>query len=379
MSERALDVVVLGGGIMGSTTALHLAEAGMRVAVLDRRGLCSSASGVNAGTLSLLNKRVGLIPYALRSLDLWETMAERSGVEVGYRRIGGLSIAFTEEEAEAMRTHMEEKRQAGAPIEIVDAARARELEPSLSSHVVLASFCPFDGFANSALTGLAYRKMLLQARVDVREGFEVTALARDGDGFAVTGNGATLRARRLVMAGGAWLGTLTRNLGASLPVRVRINQVAVTERYPKTITRVLVHANGFLTLKQSTNGTVLIGGGWQGSGTLDEGRTDIVMENLIGNLRLAQHTIPALAKTRLVRTWHGFEGFVADYMPLAGELNELPNAFVVGCTRGGFTIGPYVGKLLAEHILGKETELPLFDPNRFQGTTGAPLRPALEF
>ena len=379
MSEGVLDVVVLGGGIMGSTTALHLAEAGMRVAVLDRRGLCSSASGVNAGTLSLQNKRVGLIPYALRSLDLWETMAERSGVEVGYRRIGGLSIAFTEEEAEAMRTHMEEKRQAGAPIEIVDAARARELEPSLSSHVVMASFCPLDGFANSALTGLAYRKMLLQARVDVREGFEVTALARDGDGFSVTGKGATLRARRLVMAGGAWLGTLTRNLGASLPVRVRINQVAVTERYPKTITRVLVHANGFLTLKQSTNGTVLIGGGWQGSGTLDEGRTDIVMENLIGNLRLAQHTIPALAKTRLVRTWHGFEGFVADYMPLAGELNELPNAFVVGCTRGGFTIGPYVGKLLAEHILGKETELPLFDPNRFQGTTGAPLRPALEF
>ena len=354
---------------MGCTTALHLAEAGMRVAVLDRRGLCSSASGVNAGTLSLQNKRVGLIPYALRSLDLWETMAERSGVDVGYRRIGGLSNAFTEEEAEAMRTHMEEKRQAGAPIEIVDAARARELEPSLSSHVVLASYCPFDGFANSALTGLAYRKMLLQARVDVREGFEVTALARDGEGFSVTGKGATLRARRLVMAGGAWLGTLTRNLGASLPVRVRINQVAVTERCPATITRVLVHALGLLTLKQSTNGTVLIGGGWQGSGTLDEGRTDIVMENLIGNLRLAQHTIPALAKTRLVRTWHGFEGFVADYMPLAGELNELPNAFVVGCTRGGFTIGPYVGKLLAEHILGKETELPLFDPNRFQGTT----------
>ena len=149
MSERALDGVVLGGGIMGCTTALHLAEARMRVAVLDRRGLCSAGSGVNAGTLSLQNKRVGLIPYALRSLNLWETMAERSGVAVGYRRIGGLSIVFTEEEAEAMRTHMEEKQQAGAPIEFVDAARARELEPSLSSHVVMASFCPLDGFANS--------------------------------------------------------------------------------------------------------------------------------------------------------------------------------------------------------------------------------------
>ncbi len=378
MSKKTLDVLVLGGGIMGCSTALHLAEAGMSVAVLERRGLCSSASGVNAGTLALQNKRVSLIPYALRSLEMWASMAERSGIDVGYQRIGGINVAFTDAEADVLKSHAEEKRRAGAPVEVIDPARARELEPGLSSHVVLASFCALDGFASSTLTGRAYRKVLLRAGVDLREGFEVTSLARDGDGYRVGGGGATFVARRLVMAGGAWLGKLTRQLGAPLPVRLRINQVAVTERCPPILRRVLLHALGFLTLKQSTNGTVLIGGGWQGSGTLDKSRTDMVRENLIGNLRLAQHTIPALAKTRLVRTWHGFEGFVPDYMPLAGELKELSNVFVVGCTRGGYTIGPYVGKLLADCILGKDPEMPLFDPNRFRASDGAPLRSAVE-
>ena len=80
------------------------------------------------------------------------------------------------------------------------------------------------------------------------------------------------------------------------------------------------------------------------------------------------------ATTRLVRTWHGFEGYVPDYLPLAGELHGAANAFVIGCTRGGYTIGPYVGTLVAEHILGKTTELPLFDPNRFQTSAGASRR-----
>ena len=365
MKEHSLDVLVLGGGIMGSSTALHLAEAGMNVAVIERRGLCSSASGMNAGTLALQNKRISLIPYALRSLEMWASLSERSGIDVGYKRIGGINVAFTEAEAEILKNHAEEKQHAGAPIEVINPARARELEPGLSSHVVLATYCALDGFASSTLTGRAYRKMLLRAGVEVQEGFEVVSLAREGECYRVSGESATFLTRRLVMAGGAWLGKLTATLGAPIPVRLRINQVAVTERCPPIIQCVLVHALGFLTLKQSTNGTVLIGGGWQGSGMLDKRRTDIVQEHLIGNLRLAQHTIPALARTRLVRTWHGFEGFVSDNMPLAGELQDLPNAFVIGCTRGGYTIGPYIGKLMAGQILGEPIEMPLFDPNRF--------------
>jgi glycine/D-amino acid oxidase-like deaminating enzyme len=350
---------------MGCATALDLADGGMRVAVVERRGLCMEASGVNAGTLSIQIKRAALVPYALRGWELWRTLSKRLGVDVNFHIRGGVTVAFTEEEAELLKSRMGDRRDAGAPIEIVDAPRARAIEPALSDRIVLASYCPIDGYSNPSVIGLAYRTALLRAGVVVHERAEVTSLARDGAAFAVQAGGTILRGRRLVLAGGAWLGRLAAMLGVSLPVAWRINQVSVTERSPFFVRAMVGHATGLLTLKQADNGTVLIGGGWQGEGDPNDGRSALVPEHLIGNLRLARCTVPALAGTRLVRTWHGFEAHAPDFMPLVGPLTAAGDVFVIGCVRGGYTIGPYMGQLLAQAILGQEPERPLFDPCRF--------------
>ena len=68
---KGFDAAVIGGGIMGCTTALHLAQGGMRIAVLDRGPLCRAASGANPGTLSMQTKRAALLPYALKGWDWW--------------------------------------------------------------------------------------------------------------------------------------------------------------------------------------------------------------------------------------------------------------------------------------------------------------------
>jgi glycine/D-amino acid oxidase-like deaminating enzyme len=139
---------------------------------------------------------------------------------------------------------------------------------------------------------------------------------------------------------------------------------------PPIMNTVLGIATSLLTLKQSTNGTVLIGGGWQGKGDPQRGGYEILPENLVGNLRLASYVIPALRNARIVRTWLGVEGKSADVMPLVGDVPGATGAYIIGCVRGGFTIGPYMGKLLADYILGREPEMPLFDPSRavMQGT-----------
>lgn len=360
------DALVLGGGIMGCSTALGLAEGGMSVALAERRRLCAAASGVNAGTLSLQIKRAALVPYALRGWEMWRTMSERLGLDVGFHVRGGLTVAFTEEEAATLRTRMDERRAAGAPIVFVGPQEARRIEPALSEAVVLASHCAMDGYSNSTLTGRAFRGALLRAGVDVRESAEVLRVERDGEGWVVGAGGAELRGRRLVLAGGAWLGRIAALLGVHLPVHSRVNQVAVTERSSPLFRAIVGHALGVLTLKQSDNGTVLIGGGWQGVGGPESASTDVQLENLVGNLRLARYAIPSLASTRLVRVWHGLEAHVPDSMPLVGALGRDGSLFVIGCVRGGYTIGPYMGRLLADRILGREPERPLFDPNRFQ-------------
>lgn len=356
----AYDIAVIGGGIMGCSTALRVAMAGMRPIVLDQGDLGQGASGVNAGTLSLQIKRVNLMPYALRGHYEWQAM----GDAVGFRKTGGYTVAFTEREEELLHERQTLKAKAGAPITFVSNNALRAVEPNLSHKVRAASYCPEDGYANASLTGQYYRSQLRSNAVNYLEYCQVNDVSQDAKGFALATPQGIVRARRLLLAAGAWLKPIAAMLGVDLPVQARINTVSVTERMPALMSHVIGHATGLLTMKQKANGTILVGGGWQGRGTPQDGRGEVMANSIVPNLALAQFALPELAHARVLRSWTGFEANVPDFYPLAGALPGVEGAFVLGCVRGGYTIGPYIGKLMGDLILGREPELPLFDPGR---------------
>lgn len=359
MSRSPYDIVIVGGGIMGCASALRLADHGLRVALVERAALGQGASGVNAGTLSLQIKRVDLMQYALRGHRLWTRFGDR----VGFVQSGGLTLAFTQQEAELLYTRMKLKREAGAPIAFVSKAELEKIEPGITGDVVAASWCGEDGYSNSSLTGDFYRKCLMESGVDVFEQQQVTRIEHDS-GFEITAGQNRYRGRQLLLACGAWLKSAALMLDVDLPINARVNTVSVTERMPDLMTTVIGHATGLLTMKQKPNGTVLIGGGWQGVGSPDAGRGSVVAPNLLHNLRLAQHVLPALGGARILRSWTGYEANVPDFFPLAGKLPGYQDAYVLGCVRGGYTIGPYLGQLMGDYVAGVEPELPLFDPAR---------------
>lgn len=354
------DMAVIGGGIMGCAAALRLTEGGMRTIVLDQGDLGLGASGVNAGTLSLQIKRVRLMPYALAGHREWEKM----GDAVGFKKPGGYTLAFTHREAAMLQERQTLKAQAGAPIRFVPVGELKTAEPNLASSIVAASYCPEDGYANSSLTGQYYRRRLSAAHIDVRERCPATTISQTSGGFRIETPQEPVNSARLLIAAGGWIKPLAGQLGVDLPIDVRVNTASVTERTRPLFSAVIGHATGLLTMKQKTNGTVLIGGGWQGRGTPKTGRGTVTMETVIPNLALAQFALPALGQARVTRCWTGFEANVPDFYPLAGQLPGIADAFVLGCVRGGFTIGPYIGRLMGDFILGRETELPLFDPGR---------------
>ena len=355
------DLIVIGAGIMGATAALRAAQGGMRVVVVERDAAGSGASGVNAGTLSLQIKRVRLMPYALRGYEWWK----QAGDDVGFKRTGGYTLAFTAAEHALLEERMTLKRDAGAPIELVSPAEARAREPALCDRVVGASYCAADGYADSTRTGAYLRVLLRAAGVELREHAPVHAIDAGDRGFRVTASDRPIEARRVLIACGAWTASVAAMLGVTLPIGVRVNTVSVTEPCPPRLHAAIGHATGLLTLKQKSNGTFLIGGGWQGRGSPETGRGEVSGDTLLQNLRLARFAVPALAHTRVIRSWTGFEAFVPDYYPLAGALPGVSNAYVLACVRGGYTIGPCIGPLVAELIQGHEPELPLFDPARF--------------
>ncbi len=378
---QAFDVVVVGGGVMGCTTALFLARGGMRVALVERDALCRAASGVNAGTLTLHMTRAALIPYALRATQMWMETERWLGSSVLATSAPGLSLAFTEAERDLLHERAMARRKCGAPIELMEPDAARLIEPGLNPEVLEAAFCASDGFTSAYLTGRAYHSALRAAEVGLFERTEARRIDWSEGCYRVYGpdnQPAPVRidARRLVMAGGVWLEPLCAMLDVSIPVKTLVNQLIVTERMPRIMRTVLSVANGLLSMKQFANGSVLIGGGWQGVGDRSSGPVEPIPQNLIGNLRLAQHVVPALARARVARIWLGLESESADGMPMIGALPGRDDAWVIGCVHSGYTSGPYMGKLLAETMLGKTPELPLFDPARLVrgGTESTPER-----
>lgn len=357
--DMTYDIAVIGGGIMGCATALRVAQGGMSAIVLDQGDLGQGASGVNAGTLSLQIKRVKLMPYALKGHHLWAEM----GAAVGFAKTGGYTLAFNAREAEMLQERQTLKAEAGAPIEFISNNRLRAAEPNLTQKVEAASFCPEDGYANSSLTGQYYRARLRDAGIAYREGCKVTAIERTVE-FTLSTPQGPIRAKRILLAAGAWLKPLAALLDVDLPLTARVNTVCVTERTRPVINSVIGHATGLLTMKQKANGTVLIGGGWQGLGTPQDGRGTVNADTVKPNLALAQYAVPALGQARVTRSWTGFEANVPDFYPLAGALPGVADAYVLGCVRGGYTIGPYIGQLMGDLILGREPEMPLFDPGR---------------
>ena len=357
------DLVVVGGGINGATVALFAARGGMRVALIEQDQICRGASGVNAGTLTMQMTRVALIPYAMAAHAMWASAPAWLGHDVGVVVCVGLSLAFTERDEELLTYRAARRREAGAPIEIISADEARKVEPGLGQGVRVAGWCAVDGYANAYLTGLAYRRALSDSGVTLMERRRATGIEATAP-FVVATDRGPVRGRRLVIAGGVWIEPMCAWLGVDLPIKVLVNQLSVTERVAPVMRTQVGIASGLLSLKQYPHGTVVIGGGWQGWGDRATGKSGIVPDSIIGNVRLACHAIPALKAARLARSWTGFEAETADALPVVGPIPGVADAFVCGSIHSGYTSGPYLAKLLAELILGGVPERALFPPDR---------------
>lgn len=366
------DVAVIGAGVMGCSTAFHLAQGGMKVALVDRGQLCREASGVNAGTLTLHMTRAALVPYAMKAWEMWMTAEQWLGAGVLATKAPGLTLAFTEAECDMLEERAAARRSYGAEINILTPQQAQAIEPGLNPNILKAAHCDIDGYASAYLTGQAFHHGLRQQQVQIFENHPVVDVHRDNSLFEIiTQQQTRIRAKRIVLAGGVWIEPMLAWLGVHIPIKTLINQLTITERIRPVMQSVVSVANGLLSLKQFANGTVLIGGGWQGIGDRENGAVEAIPENLIGNMRLARYVIPELSQARIARVWLGLEAETADAMPIMGSVPDIENAYVVGSAHSGYTSGPFMGKITAQYILGQEPDMPLFDPARLLNSQAA--------
>ena len=346
------EVCIVGAGVMGASAAWHLAQRGADVLIIEKSIAGSEASGATAGTLAIQNKRPAAIPFALQALDMWRSLSEQLGNDVEYEVRGGLRVAHSDEDAEKLERAVVQQRALGVDVEMIYPPQLRTFAPYLSPDVQAASYCSRDGMANPFATVRAFLRASTCAGARVETGCTVTNAACDADrGFMLLTSKGAVRCGILLAAAGAWTKDLARMLGVDLPIHVELLQALITNVGPRLFPHVITHVRGNLTLKQQRrSGKILIGGAWPGEGCVESGRKDVRRDSLLGNLRWAVETIPAIRETQLLRSWVAFEGRTPDRMLVCGPIGP-PGFHVLGCSAGGFTLSPLAGSIAAEYIL----------------------------
>ena len=369
---KAADIVIIGAGVSGLSVALPTAKAGCSVVVLDKGEPWCDASGANAGTLSIQVKRREVLSLIHESIQRWQRIPEDYGIDVGFAQLGGIRVATTDVEIGQLTQSVKEQQNEGMDVEILDEATLRAMAPWLGPKVKAGSFCPWDSYSNPLQAGNSLVAGARNMGIVVAGGNVVVAIdhekSSDGGFFCVrTLTGQTIHASHIVNTAGAWAGEISAMLGTKLPMEVDVNMLTVTESVPPFIDRVVTHSGGILSIKQYLNGTCLIGGGWQGQGSVISGAKNIEYERFLHNMRVAAKVIPALANLRIIRTWAGFEAVAPDALPIMGQLGRYDNAWVLACARGGYSLAPALGTRLSEMILNPSTResFPQFSPKRF--------------
>jgi len=362
------DVLVIGGGIIGTSAAYFLSKQGIDVLLIERAEIGRGASGATAGTMVLQSKELEAIPLRQESVRIWGELQEEIEEDLGFRQHGGLRVAENSQQFEILSRDVSEQRKLGLSVEILSSQELHSFAPFLGPSVVAASFCDKEARGDPliASVALAQAAQTQGARIQTHESAEQIEI-NGGECFLVQTSKGLYRTSCILNCAGVWSKDIFSMVGLDFPITLSTQQAMITEQVPTLLPYIITHVEGNLSLKQLDTGNVLIGGGWEAIGDVKSNTKKVRFDSILGNVRCACRVVPALKDLNLLRCWAGLEGRSPDLLPILGKLNHLPGFYCACCAKGGFTLGPAMSKLVSELIVNGKTSFPIeaFDVNRF--------------
>ena len=369
------DVLIIGGGLHGSSSAFHMARRGVNVTVLEADYVGRHASGVNAGGVRTLGRPLPEIPLALMSRAIWHDIVDTIGDDCGFVASGQLKIAETEAELDECRERVALLEAHGFTHEkIIDRETVLELEPALTPHVTGGIWVERDGYALPFRTTTAFRLAAERHGAVFHEGTPVTRIEQKGERwFAHTPSGV-FSAAKLVVTAGAWAGELSEQVGEPVPVHPEGLMLMVTHRAAPFCRATLGATGRPLSFKQFDNGTVVIGGKLIGIADLPGRHGEVDFARLVKSANTVVDLFPHLRNLGINRAWAGVEAFTDDSLPVISPSRRASNlTYSFGYCGSGFQLGPACGKLVSELVLDGVASLPLdaFAIDRFKDVAAA--------
>ena len=373
---ESADVVVIGGGVMGASTAFHLAEAGADVLLIERGELAGGSTGRAAGGVRAQFSDALNIQIAQRSLAAFADFARRPGWEIDLHRVGYLFLLTREEDVARFEQSVALQNEQGVPSRLIDPSEARDLCPLLETSDVLAgAFSPEDGTAtpDAVVQGYAYGARNHGARVETH--CAATAIeVNHGAITAIVTERGTVATGTVICAAGPWSQACAALAGVDLPVIPLRRQILFTEPMPD------LPAEFPMTIDFSTSfyfhreGPGLL----MGMSDPDETpgfkleRSDDWIPALIA---AAERRAPRIARAGIRGGWAGLYEVTPDHNAVIGEARGVSRfLYATGFSGHGFLQGPAVGEIMRDLVLDNEpfADVAPLSADRF---AGADLRP----
>ena len=368
-NKTTADIIVIGGGVIGCSTAYNLAKQGAKnVVLLERNAVCSGGTGRSCAIVRTHYSIPVNMHHAVESLKIFENFDKIVGGDAGFQRTGYLALGPAEY-LKPMQAVFRAQNEYGIDTTVLQAGQARELHPLLQlDDVDVIGYDTMAGYCDPHLTTTSYARRAQELGVAIHSDTPVTGLELAGDLKVVHTPQGSFESPRLALIAGPWTNSIGQMIDVTLPYVISRHKVITLKlkrpyqpNWP--IVKDLTTPDK-IYIRPETGDLALVGTGDHGEPIDDaDALADQVDLDHVERINsLMAHRMPAFTDAAYVSGWTGPYDITPDYNPVVGPVDGVEGLFVaVGFSGHGFKLAPTIGEALAQTMLGLPARVPIDD------------------
>ncbi|GAK60711.1 dimethylglycine dehydrogenase [Candidatus Vecturithrix granuli] len=373
--KKTFDVVVIGGGIIGLSSAYYLLSSGKKVALIEKNHIGSGASGACDDMILLQSKKPGvLLEMAMESLNLYRNLSQELKIDIEFETRGGMIFIENQQQLEVMEPYVKKQRSYGLDVHLIEKRDVKKRHPFATDAVIASTYSDKDSQVNPLKVMRGFLGRSLAMGLELRKQTRITELSKKNGCWNIEcDQGSPLESQYVVNAAGAWAADIGKLVGIDIPIVPQKGQIVVTEKIPtlgqeniwsaeyivSKLLPELMNTWDELTRKlglgfafsQTHEGNYLIGSTRE-LGIFDK-RTDFVALNIL--VKQAVKFFPILKNINVIRCFAGLRPAVSDGTAIISEVADRKGFYIAAGHGGdGIALAPITGKLIAKFINGEE-------------------------